>query len=283
MRSMLMYLFPSLMRLEREKQPNEKYIPILLVFAWGAYFLMQYFVVKEHYAFAALTALQKMLMLYFSYLIMLELSPDLKRLYMPTLGILMLTLLLPVKYQMTFSTLFFLLNIRILTKSGGYLTTRGELLMMSVFTGLQFVFSPFSYPLLFGVTLLLDHKYKHKDYRNIPFAVLSLLLSLLWIKNGFGIITQPLDSVSTITVFMITLLYIFRLSILKNILSFNDTKTNLISPKRVKAAGILMLISLLILAIGHGMFYEFSHLWVLFGCISLPYLRDMTKLFLAER
>ncbi|MDO4711725.1 MAG: hypothetical protein Q4A75_07070, partial [Peptostreptococcaceae bacterium] len=250
MKAMLMYLFPGLTRLDRKKQPSEKYIPILLLISWAAYFLMQLFWVKENYSFAALTALQKTGMLYFSYLILLELSPDTQNIRIPSIGILGIVLLLPVKYQMTFSTLFFLLNIRILTKSSGYLTTIGELIFMSIFTGILFVFSPFSYPFLFGMTLLLDHRYKHKDHRNIPFALVSLLISLLWIKNGFGIMTQELDPIPTIAVFVISLLYIFRLSILKNILSFNDTKTNLISPKRVKAAGMLLLISLMLLAIG---------------------------------
>lgn len=282
MKKILLYLFPSLLRPEREKQNFEKYIPFALLAAGVIYFLIQYFIIKNTILSASFVALQKAAMLYFSYLIMIELSPDAPHIYKPGFAVIALVLCAAHRSEMFFSTLFFLCNIRILTKSSGYLTGYGELVAMSFFTGLQFLFSPFSYPLLFGITLLLDYKYKHKDHRNIPFAVLSLLLSMLWLKNGFGIITRELNVFLTLGIFVISLLYIFRLSLLKNILSFNDTKTNLISPKRVKSAGILLLLSLMIMAIGHGILQEFLHLWAVLACISVPYLQDMKKLFFKE-
>ncbi len=279
MRAMLIYLFPGLLRLEREKQDFEKYMPVFLAVMALCYFAYHLLVQKDVYWMAALIAIQKALILNFTYLLMLELSPDSKNIYWWSIALIALSLFLATNEPML-ATLFFLFNTRVLTKSSGYLTTRWELFLMTLFVGLLFVFSPFVYPLLFGVSLLMDYYYKHKDARNLPFAIFGILLSGLWFKNGFGIMTKELDPLGSFLVFAISLLYIFRLSILKHILSFNDTKTNIISPKRVKSAGILLLISLMILAIGNGELYEFLHLWIMLACISLPYLRDMSKLFL---
>lgn len=283
MKSMLLYLFPGLLRLERKKQDFEKYMPLILLAALVVYTLMALFVYPPKSLWRDVwMGIQKTAMLYFTYLIMLELAPDAKNIYLWSIGVIALTLLLPVTSTLMFSTLFFLFMIRILTKSSGYLTTRWELGLMTFFMIMEFFFSPFIYPLVFGVALLLDYKYKHKDSRNLPFAAFSLLLSLLWINNGFGIMIQNLDPLGSITIFVISLLYIFRLSILKTILSFNDIGNNIISPKRVKSAGILLLLSLMIMAIGHGLLYEYAHLWGMLGCISVPYLRDVKKLFLKE-
>ena len=71
--------------------------------------------------------------------------------------------------------------------------------------------------------------------------------------------------------------YILRLSLLKSILTMNDLRTGLISPRRVKAAALLLLISLIILAVGHAMVFEFLNLWVMTACISFPFLKDIRR------
>ena len=91
--------------------------------------------------------------------------------------------------------------------------------------------------------------------------------------------TRNLDLFGGLTVFFVSIMYIFRLSILKNVLSFNDIGNNIISPRRIKAAGILMVLSLLILAIGYGQLYRFLHLWTMLLCITLPYMKDLKNLF----
>lgn len=281
MRAMLMYLFPGLLRLEKEKQTFEKYIPLFLITMAGLYFGYHFLWKTEILWFAAMTAAEKALILYFTFLLLEELSPDAKQSYIAGFVAIAASLFV-VHDEPLIPTLFFLLNTRILTKSSGYLTTRWELFFMMMLTVILSVISPFIFPLLFGITLCLDYFFKHKDSRNLPFALVSIGISFLWFKNGFGIMTKELDPFGSIAVFVISLLYIFRLSILKHILSFNDTKTNIVSPKRVKSAGILMLISLTVIAIGHGEFYEFFHLWVMLLCISIPYIKDMGKLFFAK-
>ena len=281
MKSMLQYLFPGLMRFERERQNFERYIPTLLVILAIAYFMIDFFTAPHQLYYIILwRALRKALMLYFCYLLMIELSPDHKQGYRISFVLIASVIALPITKAHSLSTLFFLCSTRILTKSSGYLTTRWELLLMTLFMGLMFIISPFIYPLLFGITLLLDYQFKHKDYRNVPFIFISILMSLMWVKNGFGIVTHPLNSLGTTIVFVVTVLYIFRLSLLKQVLSLNDTRTNLISPKRVKAAGILLLVSLIIMALGHDELYENLHHWTMLGCISFPYMKDIRKIFL---
>ncbi len=277
MKSVISYILPSLSRLNRTKEPFEKYLIWFFAITFVVNSALQIFLFQKIYSTGLWVALCKTVAIYFSYLIMIELSPDSKTLHPIALIITtVITVSLPDNVVMS-GTLFFLMNIRILTKSSGYLTTRPELLGMSIFTGIEFVFSPFIYPLLFGVVLLMDYKFKHKDNRNIPFALLSLALSLLWVKNAFGIVERELDLISVITIFVVTVAYALRLSILKTILSFNDTKTNIISPKRIKSSGVILLVSLIVMAVGHAMFYEFVHLWVTLICISFPYLKDIVK------
>ncbi len=279
MKAMLQYLFPGLLRLEREKEPYEKYFPILAMVQAIVYFAIGVFFLKQIYYLAAWAAIRKALMLYFTYLLMVELSPDYKKGYWLSFILLSGVVAMPLTEPNMLGTLFMLLNTRVLTKSSGYLTTRWELLLMTIFMGLMFIISPFIYPLLFAVTLLLDYQFKHKDYRNLPFALISILLSLMWVKNAFGIVTRPLNLYGTLIVFFVTVLYVFRLSLLKQVLSFNDTKTNMISPKRIKAAGILLLVSLIIMALGHGELNINLHLWAMLAFISVPYMKDIRRLF----
>ncbi|MGB5824436.1 MAG: hypothetical protein WBH44_10220 [Proteocatella sp.] len=213
-------------------------------------------------------------MAYITYLIMVELSPDTVDIFKWSY-IAVGLVLIPMLNSHLLAGIFFLFTIRLLTKSSGYRSSVPELCTMLIFTVSAYFFSPFLYPLFFGIALLLDYKFKHMDSRNLPFIVISAMMSLLWLSSGFGIITNKLDLVSALMVCLIGISYIFRLSLLKSVLSLNDIETNSISPKRVKAAGLLLLMSLIFFAIGHAMVFEFANIWVMLACISLPFLKDL--------
>lgn len=274
--------FPSLLRPERKKFEFEKYFLVLGLVLGFLYFGFEFFIRESSYLLAAYMAVKKLAMLYLGFLIMLELSPDSHQVYLKAV-LLMGLVLLPIGETSALSSLYFLLICRFLTKTSGYLTTKGELYFLTVYTFLIYTLSDFIYPLILALVLLLDYKFKHKDHRNLIFIVLNFLLALLWIKNPFGIMTRELDLLGGLGVFLISLLYILRLSILKNILSLNDLGNNLISPRRVKSAGILVIISMIILAIGHGRLYDYIHIWALLFSISFPYLGDIKNLFIKEK
>lgn len=274
MHDILKSLFPTTLRLDRHRYKfDDLVMPVSALFLI-IFFCYSYFFLKLSIFWSIFDAIKKVLLSYVTYLIMVELSPDTPHLFKwayAAIGI----VLIPMNSSHLMAAIFFLFTTRLLTKSSGYLSSVTELCVMLTFTVAQYFFSPFLYPLFFAIALLLDYKFKHKDYRNIPFIVIAGLMSVLWISSGFGIITNRLDLVSSLIVFIIGISYIFRLSLLKSVLSFNDIETNLISPKRVKAAGLLLLMSLIVLAIGHAMVFEFANIWVMLACISVPFLKDL--------
>lgn len=274
MHNTLKYLFPTTLRLDRQKNKFDNIaIPITLVFLI-VFFCYSHFFLKFSILQSVLHALKKTLLAYVTYLIMVELSPDTAHIFRWSY-ILIGIVLIPMTILHLMAGIFFLFTTRLLTKSSGYLSSIPELFLMLIFTVIAYFFSPFLYPLLFGIALLLDYKFKHRDSRNLPFIVISALMSLLWISTGFGIMTSKLNLLPTLTVCIIGISYIFRLALLKSVLSFNDIETNLISPKRVKAAGLLLLMSLIFFAIGHAMVFEFANIWVMLACISFPFLKDL--------
>jgi len=274
MHDTLKSLFPTTLRLDRKKNTFDNIaVPVTLVFLI-IFFCYNYFFLKLFIWEAVLNAFKKTMLAYVTYLIMVELSPDTTHIFRWAY-ILIELMLVPMMITHLLAGIFFLFTTRILTKSSGYLSSIPELCLMLIFTIIAYFFSPFLYPLLFGIALLLDYKFKHRDLRNLPFIIISGLMSLLWLSTGFGIITNKLNLIPSLIVCIIGISYIFRLSLLKSVLSFNDIETNLISPKRVKAAGLLLLMSLILLAIGHAMVFEFANLWIMLTCISFPFLKDL--------
>ncbi len=278
LKSFLSLTFPTMLRFERKKTSLEKSLPLLTAGMAVLYFLYSVFVSKSGLGSGGWLAAKKALMLYTGFLLMIELSPDSQNLYKKSFFAMALALFLTGDSSAS-SGLYFLFVIRLLTKSSGYLTTIQELAAMTLYTMLMFIMSGFIYPMMLAIVLILDYKFKHKDNRNLPFAAVNFLLGLVWFKNPFGIMTRDLDLFASLAVLVISLIYIFRLSILKNILSFNDIGNNLISPRRIKASGIIMILSLILMALGYGQVYRYIHLWVLLLCISVPYVRDIKRLF----
>ena len=269
-------LFPTTIRLNRQKNDFDRFVlPLSLALA-GAYFAYSYLMLDMS-AFSAIAAsLEKAVLSYMTYLIMIELSPDSINMYLPSFLITGLSIV-PLREVHIMTTVFFLFTLRLLTKSSGYRSSSVELAFMTVFTVLEYFLSPFIYPLFFGSALLLDYRFKPDDRRNMPFIAVSFFMALLWLFRGFGVMTSSLDPFSTLMVCLTAIAYILRLSLLKSILTMNDLRTGLISPRRVKAAALLLLISLIILAVGHAMVFEFLNLWVMTACVSFPFLKDIRR------
>lgn len=274
MYNILNTLFPTILRLRRQKNNFDKIIiPLTLIFT-AVFFCYSYFFLKLSVLVSIFLALKKTILAYITYLIMVELSPDTVDIFKWSYIAIGLVLI-PMMNLHLLAQLFFLLAIRLLTKSSGYMSSVFELSFMLIFSVVAYLMSPFLYPLFFGLSLLLDYKFKHKDARNLPFIIISALISVLWFSSGFGIITNQLGLIPSLLVIIVGISYIFRLSLMKSILSLNDIETNMISPKRVKASGLILLMSLIIFAIGHAMVFEFANIWVMLACISLPFLKDL--------
>ncbi|MGL5258359.1 MAG: hypothetical protein ACRC76_15125 [Proteocatella sp.] len=274
----LLSLFPTTLRLNRKKNNFDKLQPYVSVLIFATFILYNVFFLHLNLFFSITEAIEKIVVLYITYLIMIELSPDNPNIYMISYIIIGISLVFFSRLYIS-SSLFFLFNIRILTKSSGYQSSIYELLTVFIFTIIEYFFSPFLYPLIFAIILILDYKFKHSDARNIPFIVLSILMSMLWMTNGFSLLESNLNIFSSLIVIVLGIAYILRLSLLKNILSFNDIESNAISPKRVKASSLVLLLSLIVLAIAHATVLEFINLWVMIACLSFPFLKDLKHTF----
>lgn len=274
MQSTIESLFPTTIRLNRKKNNFDRIIIPLCVLLALTCFIYSYFIIDTGIFPSALDAFKKSILAYVTYLIMVELSPDSVNIYLPSFTLIGF-FIVGVREVHLMTTFFFLFTIRLLIKSSGYRSSVAELSSMTVFTIIQYFISPFIYPLFFGTALFIDYKLKPDNKENLPFIIISFMMSVLWFFRGFGVMTLSLDIFSSIMVFIIGIGYILRLSLLKAILSMNDIGTNLISPRRVKASALLLLISLIILAVGHGMVTEFLNLWVMVACISFPFLKDL--------
>ena len=278
MSNALVYLFPTTLRLNRKKNTFDRILPFISIAFFIVFLFYNHLRLNSTILHASFEALRKVIVLYFTYLIMVELSPDAPNIYMLSYIIIGICLI-PFSNIYMSTSLFFLLNIRILTKSSGYKSSILELSLMLLFTVMEYFFSPFLYPMLFAVILILDYKFKSSNSKNIPFIVISILMSLLWINSGFSLMESNLSIFPSLLVIFVGIAYILRLSLLKTILSYNDIASNLISPKRVKAASLVLLLSLIIMAIAHAMVIEFINLWIMIACISFPFLKDLKYIF----
>lgn len=277
MKDILISIFPTTLRLEREKNSFDKISIYFVIGGFVAFFLFGFLIQNLPVNLALFASFKKSIAAYIGYLIMLELSPDFTHIYSKSYLIIILSLIMLNNFQII-PSIFFLMVVRVLVKSSGYVSSYVELLLLFGFTVVSYILSDFNYPLVLAVALILDYNFKHKDNRNLLFIVLSTLMAGLWFFRGFGLMVNRLNMISTFTVLIIGIVFIFRLSLLKSILTFNDIKTNIISPKRVKSAGLVLLLSLLIMAIGHAKVMEFFYLWVSIGCISIPFLGDIKRL-----
>lgn len=278
MTNTLISLFPTTLRLNRKKNNFDRFLPFINLGIFIAFLLYNHLYSGSTLINASFEALKKILVLYITYLIMLELSPDTPDIYMLSYIIIGISLI-PFSKLYISTSIFFLFNIRILTKSSGYRSSLLELSLMMFFTVMEYFFSPFLYPMIFAVILILDYKFKHTNTQNIPFIVISILMSLLWINNGFSLMESNLSIFPSLLVIFVGIAYILRLSLLKSILSYNDIESSSISPKRVKAASLILLLALIIMAIAHAMVLEFINLWIMIACISFPFLKDLKYMF----
>lgn len=278
MTNTLISLFPTTLRLNRKKNNFDRFLPFINLGIFIAFLLYNHLYSGATLVTASFEALKKILVLYITYLIMLELSPDTPDIYMLSYIIIGISLIPFSKLYMS-TSIFFLFNIRILTKSSGYRSSLLELSLMMFFTVMEYFFSPFLYPMIFAIILILDYKFKHTNTQNIPFIVISILMSLLWINNGFSLMESNLSIFPSLLVIFVGIAYILRLSLLKSILSYNDIESSSISPKRVKAASLILLLALIIMAIAHAMVLEFINIWIMIACISFPFLKDLKHMF----
>lgn len=278
MSNALVYLCPTTLRLNRKKNKFDRILPFISIAFFITFLLYNHLNSGYPISNASFEALKKLIVLYITYLIMLELSPDTSNIYMLSYIIIGICLI-PFSNLYMSTTLFFLFNIRILTKSSGYRSSVFELGVMLIFTIMEYFFSPFLYPMLFAIILILDYKFKHTNAQNIPFIVVSVLMSLLWINSGFSLMESNLSIFPSLLVIFVGIAYILRLSLLKTILSYNDIESSSISPKRVKAASLILLLALIIMAIAHAMVLEFINLWIMIACISFPFIKDLKYVF----
>lgn len=179
---------------------------------------------------------------------------------------------------MILPTVYLLFLLRVLSRSSGEKITLFDLLMIFLFSFYLYLFYSFIFPLFGAIFLFLDFRFKGaKSGATLILSVVLMLLSLLSFINIYTIVPVEVDFVSIVLVSFISTLFAFRLSFFKKILSTSDNNLYFLSPKRVKASGVVTLLFGLALAINFGFIRETSHLWFSMLGVSLPFLGEMKK------
>lgn len=174
--------------------------------------------------------------------------------------------------------IFLLLLTRILSRSSGHPSTNFDLIIILFFSVYLYLFYSFLFPLTAALFLFADYKLKGGQKRNLPYALFMLIISLLSFLNLYTIEKVDTSILGILLVSLITPLFAFRLSTLKNILSTSDNNKYFLSPKRVKLSGILLLLSSISLAINYGYIFPMSFLWMAMLGIAAPHIKNIQNL-----
>lgn len=171
---------------------------------------------------------------------------------------------------------YLLFLLRILSKSVGKPITIFDLLVIFLFAVYLYLFYSFLFPLFGSIFLFLDFRLKGvKNGATLIVSILLMLLALLSFVNIYTIVPVEVDFISILAVSTISTLFAFRLSFFKKLLSTSDNNLYFLSPKRVKASGVVTLLFALALAINYGFIRETSHLWFAMMGVSLPFLSEV--------
>ena len=268
---------PSIIRWNAKKLPQEKYYVLILLFFGVVYFGFSFVLLKNSLWDAAFFSISRMTILLITYKLLRELSPDMQINYYFTMMMTASVLCFPWELYW-WGTLFLLWTSRILTRSSGEESSNFELAILFLTSFLLFIFSSFIYPLNLCVALSLDFYFDKSRKKNLIPAILSAILSCTWFIRIYGITKTELSLFWIAIVLIAGVLFIFRISILKHILSKDDKDKRMLQPKRIKSANANLIITLLLFAIGYGKTSELAHLWIMVLCISLPYWKDIYKI-----
>ncbi len=255
---------------------KEKYNKILislllsfavLFYAWSIYNGNSVFIALKQ-------GLSKTLGFYLSWCFSRELDPDAKVEAFYGFGLLFIVFFFVDEIFML-SGIFFLFLTRILTRSAGNIVTNFDLIFVLFFSIYLYLFYSFIFPLSASVFIFADYRLKSGQKRNLPYALFMLIISLLSFLNLYSVEKTETSLQGVLMVSLITPIFAFRLSTLKNILSTSDKNKYFLSPKRTKLAGILLLLSSIALAINYGHIFQMSFLWSAMLGISVPHIKNL--------
>ncbi len=275
--STLQLYFPCIIRWERKKLPQEKYHPFLYIGFVFLYFVFHFFIAQMSLSVSIRQSILHGIALMITYRMLNELSPDMHLNYFFVMIMTASILSYPDRLYV-FGSLFLLFTSRILTRSSGNAVSSCELIFLFFYAFILFVFSSFIYALNLCIALFIDFQFDKKQRKNLLPALLMGLLSCMWFIRMYGIVKTQITWFWIVIVLFTSVLFIFRISILRHILSFDDRNIRLLQPKRIKSANANLIITLLIFTIGYGKASEMAHFWIMMLCISLPYWKDIYKI-----
>lgn len=268
--------FRCIHRPGREPEKNETIFRILCIVFTIVYGVSAYFLFQQDILPALLSGIKKGMVAYLCYLLIIELAPDQKNLYLYSFLAVCLSLIPNYNYSL-FGTLFILFCTRVVTQSSGYSIGIPESIVLFLYGIILYSFIHFVYPFILGMSLLIDYKYRPRSLHKLIFGILSLILSVLWVVNFAQMTRDPFPLFWIIIVILTVVLYIFRISLIKTSFSFDDLQQKILSPKRLKSANFILIIALTIMSVGYSKTTEFGQLWILMLTLSLPYFKDIIQ------
>ena len=179
--------------------------------------------------------------------------------------------------MMVLPCFFILASIRLLTRTSGNAPTNFDLILIMFFSFYLYLFYSFLFPLFGAVYIIIDARLKGGQSRNIIYAGFMLLISLLSFINLYTIERVDTSIILIIAVSMIAAVFSFRLSTLKQVLSRSDNDLYYLSPRRIKAAGIVTLLLSITFAVNYGHILRMSPLWTAMLGIAAPHIKNIKK------
>lgn len=275
--------FPCFIRSQQEPLKFEHTYYIIFGLFGIVYFAFHHFLIHSSIEASLYQSVNRVFILFLSYKLMRELSPDTHYNYFFSMMILASSLCYPTDLYIS-GTIFLLLTTRLITRSSGEDCSNFELFFLTCFAFVLFVFSGYIYPINLCIALIADYFLDGgRKKQNLAPAVFMAALSSMWFLRLYG---MKRTEISIFWIFLVTIsgvLFIYRISILRHILTMDDKKNRLLQPSRIKAANANLIITLLMFAIAYGKVTQFSHLWILMLTLSLPYWKDIYLIKKQER
>lgn len=178
---------------------------------------------------------------------------------------------------MVLPSFFILTCIRIVTRTAGNAPTNFDLLAIMFFSLYLYLFYSFLFPLFGAIYIIIDARLKGGQSKNIIYGGFMLIISLLSFINLYTIERVDTSVIIILAVSAIAAVFSFRLSTLKQVLSRSDNELYYISPRRIKAAGIITLLLAITFAVNYGHILRMSPLWTAMLGIAAPHIKSIKK------
>lgn len=214
--------------------------------------------------------------IFLTWLFARELDPDSK--VEAFYGVLPLVFVLFFYDQLLVIPCFFILCcMRLVTRSAGQEPSLYDLLFLLCFAVFIYFTESFIFLLFGGIYILRDSRGKGGKLIGLPFALFMIVIALLSFVNLYTVESVHMDLKEVILAGIITAMFAYRLSTLRQIFSMDDKADYYLSPRRIRDAGTITLMLGIMIAVNLGYVIQVAPLWFAMLGVSFPFLKNIAR------